>query len=118
MADAATADLGRNLVAAVTDQSCQRPYWPALALSRLQASGCAFEPGDGTRLVMDEFALHKGHRYATVIMDAERKRVFWVGKGNSRETSLSNKFLRILMHCYAQQLFEMPKMKFLSVGMH
>jgi transposase len=34
---------------------------------------------------MDEFALHKGHRYATVIMDAERTRVLWVGKGNSRE---------------------------------
>ena len=28
---------------------------------------------------MDEFALHKGHRYATVIMDAERTRVLWVG---------------------------------------
>ena len=37
------------------------------------------------RLVMDEFALHKGHRYATVIMDAERTRVLWVGHGNSRE---------------------------------
>ena len=34
---------------------------------------------------MDEFALHKGHRYATVIMDAERTRVLWVGHGNSRE---------------------------------
>ena len=29
--------------------------------------------------MMDEFALHKGHRYATVIMDAERTRVLWVG---------------------------------------
>ena len=34
---------------------------------------------------MDEFALHKGHRYATVIMDADRMRVLWVGEGNSRE---------------------------------
>jgi len=34
---------------------------------------------------MDEFALHKVHRYATVIMDAERTRVLWVGHGNSRE---------------------------------
>lgn len=40
---------------------------------------------DKRRLVMDEFALHKGHRYATVIMDAERTRVLWVGHGNSRE---------------------------------
>ncbi len=35
--------------------------------------------------VMDEFALHKGHRYVTVIMDAERSRVLWVGEGDSRE---------------------------------
>lgn len=34
---------------------------------------------------MDEFALHKEHRYATVIMDAECLRVLWVGEGNSRE---------------------------------
>ena len=52
---------------------------------RLQAEFGAFDPGDVRRLVMDEFALHKGHRYATVIMDAERTRVLWVGKGNSRE---------------------------------
>lgn len=37
------------------------------------------------RLVMDEFALHKGHRYATVVLDAQRMRVLWVGEGNSRE---------------------------------
>lgn len=37
------------------------------------------------RLVMDEFALHKGHRYATVALDAERMQVLWVGEGNSRE---------------------------------
>lgn len=33
---------------------------------------------------MDEFALHKGHRYATVVLDAQRMRVLWVGEGNSR----------------------------------
>jgi transposase len=53
---------------------------------RLERSVGAFAPGDVKRLVMDEFALHKGHRYATVIMDADRKRVLWVGKGNSRES--------------------------------
>lgn len=57
----------------------------ALDKRRLEASVGAFEPGDVRRLVMDEFALHKGHRYATVIMDAERTRVLWVGHGNSRE---------------------------------
>lgn len=52
---------------------------------RLEAAVGVFDPGDVRRLVMDEFALHKGHRYATVIMDAERTRVLWVGHGNSRE---------------------------------
>lgn len=52
---------------------------------RLQAAFGPFEPGEVRRLVMDEFALHKGHRYATVIMDAERTRVLWVGLGNSRQ---------------------------------
>lgn len=33
---------------------------------------------------LDEFALHKGHRYATVIVEPTRKRVLWVGKGNGR----------------------------------
>lgn len=56
----------------------------ALDKRRLQASVGNFEPGDVRRLVMDEFAMHKGHRYATVIMDAERTRVLWVGEGNSR----------------------------------
>ena len=40
---------------------------------------------DGVRLLaMDEFAIQKGHRYATVVVDAERKRVLWVGRGRSR----------------------------------
>ncbi len=52
---------------------------------RLQAQHGAFDAQGVRRLVMDEFALHKGHRYATVIMDAERMRVLWVGEGNSRE---------------------------------
>src|SRR5690606_36833475 len=51
----------------------------ALDKRRLQVEVGAFEPGEVRRLVMDEFALHKGHRYATVIMDAERTRVLWVG---------------------------------------
>lgn len=33
---------------------------------------------------MDEFAIQKGHRYATVVVDVERKRVLWVGRGRSR----------------------------------
>lgn len=34
---------------------------------------------------MDEFAIHKGQSYATVITDAETRRVLWVGKGRGRE---------------------------------
>ena len=36
-------------------------------------------------LVIDEFALHKGHRYATVVANAETKQVLWVGVGRSRD---------------------------------
>lgn len=38
-----------------------------------------------TELVMDEFALRKGHRYATVIAEPHTRRVLWVCQGNSRE---------------------------------
>lgn len=36
------------------------------------------------RLIMDEFALHKGHRYASVVLDADTRRVLWIGMGRSR----------------------------------
>ena len=38
-----------------------------------------------TVIAMDEFALRKGHRYATVVLDPHRKRVLWVGNDRSRE---------------------------------
>lgn len=39
----------------------------------------------GVRLLaMDEFAIQKGHRYATVVVDPERKKVLWIGRGRSR----------------------------------
>lgn len=40
----------------------------------------------GVRVIaIDEFAMHRGHRYATVIADPRTKRVLWVGRGRRRE---------------------------------
>lgn len=37
-------------------------------------------------LGMDEFAIQKGHRYATVVVDLETGRLLWVGRDRTRET--------------------------------
>ncbi len=37
-----------------------------------------------TILAMDEFAIQKGHRYATVIVDPTCKQVLWIGRGRGR----------------------------------
>ena len=36
-------------------------------------------------LAIDEFSLHKGHRYATVVMDIENRQVLWICRGKSRK---------------------------------
>ena len=51
-----------------------------------------------TRLMMDEFALFKGHRYATVVADADTQEVLWVGEGRSRE-SIRPFFKQMGRHC-------------------
>lgn len=51
----------------------------------LEEELAALPPAQPTRLVMDEFALFKGHRYATAVLDADTRRVLWVGEGRSRE---------------------------------
>ena len=38
-----------------------------------------------TYLAVDEFAIHKGHTYATCVMDLETGDVLWVGKGRAIE---------------------------------
>ena len=52
---------------------------------RLQRNLPAPDPKRLRRLMMDEFALHKGHRYATVIACADTQQVVWIGEGRSRE---------------------------------
>lgn len=62
-------------------------HWSTVRLldkRRLEARMVALPPAQPTRLVMDEFALHKGHRYATVVLDADTRRVIWIGEGRSR----------------------------------
>ena len=36
-------------------------------------------------IAMDEFAIQKGHRYATVVIEPRRRRVLWVGRGRGRQ---------------------------------
>jgi transposase len=52
----------------------------------LQQRLASLAPAQPSRLVMDEFALFKGHRYATVVLDADTRQVLWVGEGRSRES--------------------------------
>lgn len=51
----------------------------------LQRQLGAVDASGVTVIGMDEFALQKGHRYATVIVEPQRKRVLWVGRGRGRE---------------------------------
>ncbi len=46
---------------------------------RLTSAIAALPLAQPRRLVMDEFALYKGHRYASVVLDADTKRVLWIG---------------------------------------
>jgi|SRR5690554_3416852 len=56
----------------------------ALDCRRLEAAVAAMPQAEPRRLVMDEFAIYKGHRYATVVLDDETGRVLWMGLGRSR----------------------------------
>ena len=52
---------------------------------RLQRDLPAPDPTRLRRLMMDAFALHKGHRYATVVACTDTQQGVWVGEGRSRE---------------------------------
>ena len=49
-------------------------------MSELKASG--YRP---RLLAVDEFAIRKGHSYATCVMDLETGEILWVGEGRSKE---------------------------------
>ncbi len=42
-----------------------------------------FNLGNATHLAIDEFSLKKGHKYATIVVDLDTKRVIWVGRGKT-----------------------------------
>lgn len=87
----------RRLAEAVT-QACRRLptlhvaelfglHWDSVRLLERRALQAALEKlpkAQPKRLVMDEFALFKGHRYASVVLDADTRRVLWIGEGRSR----------------------------------
>jgi transposase len=63
--------------------------WDAVKELHKSALTRRLEPADFsgvTRLAMDEFAIQKGHRYATVVIEPIRRRVLWVGRGRTRES--------------------------------
>lgn len=37
------------------------------------------------QIAIDEFAIQKGHRYATVVVEPHTRRVLWIGRGRGRE---------------------------------
>lgn len=58
---------------------------------------------DGLRVIaIDEFALHRGHRYATIAVEPYTKRVLWVGRGRGREDLRA--FFTLLGPARCQQL--------------
>ncbi|WP_350298283.1 ISL3 family transposase [Pseudomonas putida] len=62
-------------------------HWDSVRLLERRALQTALEKlpkAQPRRLVMDEFALFKGHRYASVVLDADTRRVLWIGEGRSR----------------------------------
>lgn len=60
----------KNLDKALLSASLAEPDWSAIRY-----------------LAMDEFAVRKGDRYATVVIEPTRRQVLWIGEDRSRETA-------------------------------
>ena len=87
LADAAAALCARMTVAHVAELFGL--HWSTvreLDRRRLQALVDALPPAQPRRLAMDEFAVFKGHRYASVILDADARRVLYVAEGHTRKS--------------------------------
>ena len=87
LADAAAALCARMTVAHVAELFGL--HWSTvreLDRRRLQALVDALPPAQPRRLAMDEFAVFKGHRYASVILDADTRRVLYVAEGRTRKS--------------------------------
>ncbi len=62
--------------------------WDAVkAIDKAYLKATLGEPdlSDLTQLAMDEFAIKRGHRYATIFVEPHRKEILWVCRGRSRE---------------------------------
>lgn len=63
-------------------------HWSTVKAIDKRALERALDPVDlsGVEvLAMDEFAIQRGHRYATVVIEPHTRRVLWVGRERSRE---------------------------------
>lgn len=62
--------------------------WDAVkAIDKTHLEATLGEPdlSDLTLLAMDEFAIKRGHRYATIFVEPHRKEILWVCRGRARE---------------------------------
>jgi transposase len=62
--------------------------WETVKQIDHRALAARLGPVDLTRvrvIAIDEFAIQRGHRYATVVVEPPTKRVLWVGRGRGRE---------------------------------
>ena len=57
----------------------------AIDKAHLEASLGEPDVSDLTVLAMDEFAIKRGHRYATIFVEPNRKEILWVCRGRGRE---------------------------------